>query len=102
MSHEDLATRARQRSTDEGLHSWSLCPGSLYMVKSRKGAPGSFHLVSVLDGRAQCECLGAQYRGGDTRAHAQAVLKRLEREGLLPQSAPVQLTAGQAKRDLWG
>ena len=82
MTHTELDQRARARAADEHLHTWRLNDG-LYLVKSRKLAPGSHHLVAVdlHTGEIEhcSECPGWEYRRSCT--HAQAVERRLEREG---------------------
>jgi hypothetical protein len=83
MTHAELDQRARQRSIDEGLHTFRLAGRSAYLVKSRKSDPGSMHVVTVEDGQVtNCsDCKGWEYR--QSCIHAQAVTRRLEREGKL-------------------
>ncbi len=76
---EELVQRARQRATDENLHSFCVEPRRLYLVKSRKLRPGTYHMVRVhRNGQVTCDCPGWEYRG--VCAHQQTVVKRLERE----------------------
>src|SRR5919205_3972565 len=79
LSYEDLVGRARERATEEGLHSFCVEPRSLYLVKSRKMSPGTYHMVRVhRNGQVTCDCPGWEYYGVCT--HQQTVVKRLERE----------------------
>lgn len=78
-TYEELVQRARERATLERLHSFCVERGRLYLVKSRKLAPGTHHMVRVHNnGQITCDCPGWEYRA--VCAHQQTVAKRLERE----------------------
>lgn len=77
-TYEELVQRARERATEENLHSFQVERGRLYLVKSRKLAPGTYHMVRVhRNGQVTCDCPGWERWG--VCAHQQAVVKRLER-----------------------
>jgi SWIM zinc finger len=80
MSPQELDQRARARST--GVKTWKAAGQPLYLVRSLTTDPGAMHTVQVtVDGEiAECSCKGWEYRR--SCIHAQAVLKRLEREGI--------------------
>jgi len=92
MTHTELDQRARQRSIDERLHTFKVAGQALYLVRSRETEPGAMHQVRI-NGRkevASCTCKGWFHRQSCT--HAQAVERRLEREGR--KSRPAQDTDG--------
>jgi hypothetical protein len=88
MTITELNDRARQRSIDEHLHTFRVSEGA-FLVKSRAYAPGSHHFVTVNprtgDVTHCSNCPGWHYRQSCT--HAQAVERRLEREGRKSQPA---------------
>jgi len=69
MSTADLTARARSRADAEHLHTWAVEPGRLYLVKSRKLAPGSHHMVRVNGDAVGCDCPGDVYRGPGVCTH---------------------------------
>ena len=78
-TYEQLVGRARQRATEENLHSFCVERRRLYLVKSRKLAPGTYHMVRVhRNGQVTCDCPG--WERWSVCAHQQTVVKRLERE----------------------
>lgn len=78
-TYEELAQRARQRALEENLHSFCVERRRLYLVKSRKLAPGTYHMVRVhRNGQVTCDCPG--WERWSVCAHQQTVVKRLERE----------------------
>ncbi|MDQ3856429.1 MAG: hypothetical protein M3281_08575 [Chloroflexota bacterium] len=78
-SQEQLIERARQRAAEENLHSFQVERGRLYLVKSRKLRPGTYHMVRVhWNGQITCDCPG--WERWSVCAHQQTVAKRLERE----------------------
>ena len=78
-THEELVQRARQRATEENLHSFCVERRKLYLVKSRKVAPGTYHMVRVhANGQITCDCRG--WERWSVCAHQQTVAKRLDRE----------------------
>lgn len=80
MSPQELDQRARTRST--GVKTWKAAGQSLYFVRSLTTDPGAMHVVrTTVDGEiAECSCKGWEYRR--SCIHSQAVLKRLERDGI--------------------
>jgi hypothetical protein len=79
ITQAELDARARERAMDERLHTFKISGEPIYMVRSRHTEPGSYHRVEVDGDRVvECTCLGWYYRASCT--HAQAVLRRLERE----------------------
>lgn len=80
MTAEEIATRARQRAKDEGLHSFAVETHRLYLVKSRS-ITGEHHMVRVNGDRVACDCKGWYYRQSCT--HSAVVIRRGEREGWL-------------------
>ncbi|MEJ7655206.1 MAG: hypothetical protein WKH64_18670 [Chloroflexia bacterium] len=78
-THEELVERARQRATEDGLHSFQVERNKLYLVKSRRLAPGTYHMVRVYwNGQITCDCPG--WERWSVCAHQQTVAKRMERE----------------------
>ena len=78
-TYQELVQRARQRATEDKLHSFCVERGKLYLVKSRKLAPGTYHMVRVhWNGQITCDCPG--WDRWSVCAHQQTVAKRLERE----------------------
>ena len=82
MTIAELNERARARAIAERLHTFKLAGAPAYLVRSRSTEPGAMHQVTVQGGRvAHCSnCAGWEYRRSCT--HAQAVTRRLEREGI--------------------
>jgi len=82
MTIAELNERARARAIAERLHTFKLAGVPAYLVRSRATEPGAMHQVSVQGGRVtHCSnCAGWEYRRSCT--HAQAVTRRLEREGI--------------------
>jgi hypothetical protein len=79
LSQAELDERARRRAVEEHLRTWELAGQDTYLVKSRLSEPGSMHQVTAPAGQVtSCTCKGWYYRRSCT--HAQAVLRRLERE----------------------
>jgi hypothetical protein len=80
MTEQELNSKARQRAIDERLHTFKITGEPIYLVRSRRTEPGSMRQVRVHDGQVtSCSCKGWEYRQDCT--HAQAVTRRLEREG---------------------
>lgn len=78
-THEELVQRARERAAEDGLHSFCVERRRLYLVKSRRLAPGTHHMVRVYsNGQVTCDCPG--WERWSVCAHQQTVVKRLERE----------------------
>ncbi|MDQ3327967.1 MAG: hypothetical protein M3506_05555 [Chloroflexota bacterium] len=78
-THEELVARARKRANEENLHSFQVERRRLYLVKSRKLRPGTYHMVRVhRSGQVTCDCPG--WERWTVCAHQQTVVKRLERE----------------------
>lgn len=78
-TYSELVQRARERAAEARLHSFCIERGSLYLVKSRKLAPGTHHMVRVYsNGQVTCDCPGWEHWG--VCAHQQTVVKRLERD----------------------
>ncbi len=80
MITTELDQRARTRST--GVKTWKVAGQPLYFVRSLTTDPGAHHTVrTTIDGEiAECSCKGWEYRR--SCVHSQAVLKRLERDGI--------------------
>lgn len=79
FTHEELVARAREQATEENLHSFCVERRRLYLVKSRKLKPGTYHMVRVhRSGQVTCDCPG--WERWSVCAHQQTVVKRLERE----------------------
>jgi hypothetical protein len=78
-TYEQLVQRSRERATEENLHSFQIERGRLYLVKSRKLRPGTYHMVRVhRSGQVTCDCPG--WERWSVCAHQQTVVKRLDRE----------------------
>ena len=87
MTPSEMHAKALERAQAERLQAIRITDGSRYLVRSRFSAPGSHHLLEVVDGRVvRCDCLGWHYR--QVCAHAAAVRRRLTREAKRPRPAP--------------